>query len=61
MRKWHGVPHEVRMLERGVLYNRKRYRSLSAVAQLITGAQWSEPQFFGLRCRRNQEASPDAT
>ncbi|MGA8570074.1 MAG: DUF2924 domain-containing protein [Candidatus Binataceae bacterium] len=26
MREWHGVAHEVRVLDRGVLYRRKRYR-----------------------------------
>ena len=56
MREWHGVTHEVRLLDRGVLYKRKRYRSLSEVAQLITGAHWNGPQFFGLRGKR-QEAS----
>jgi Protein of unknown function (DUF2924) len=57
MREWHGVTHEVRVLDRGVLYQRKRYRSLTEVAQLITGAHWNGPQFFGLRGRQKQEAS----
>jgi hypothetical protein len=26
----------------------KTYRSLSAIARRITGAQWSGPRFFGL-------------
>lgn len=56
MREWHGVTHEVRVLDRGVQYKRKRYRSLTEVAQLITGAHWNGPQFFGLRSRK-QEAS----
>ena len=56
MREWRGVTHEVRVLDRGVLYKRKRYRSLTEVAQLITGAHWNGPQFFGLRSKR-QEAS----
>lgn len=49
MREWHGVTHEVRVLDRGVLYKRKRYRSLSEVAGVISGAHWNGPQFFGLR------------
>ena len=49
MREWQGVTHEVTVLERGVLYHRKRYRSLSEVACLITGCRWSGPRFFGLR------------
>jgi hypothetical protein len=57
MREWHRVTHEVRVLDRGVLYKRKRYRSLTEVAQLITGAHWNGPQFFGLRGRRKQGAS----
>lgn len=52
MREWHGVTHEVKVLDRGVLYKRKRYRSLSAVARLITAAHWNGPQFFGLRSQR---------
>ncbi|MGA7869345.1 MAG: DUF2924 domain-containing protein [Candidatus Binatus sp.] len=56
IREWHGVTHEVRVLDRGVLYKRKRYRSLTEVAQLITGAHWNGPQFFGLR-GKGREAS----
>jgi len=48
MREWHGVTHEVRVLDQGALYKRKRYRSLTEVAELITGAHWNGPQFFGL-------------
>jgi hypothetical protein len=57
MREWHGVTHEVRVLDRGVQYKRKRYRSLTEVAKLVTGAHWNGPHFFGLRSRREQEAS----
>jgi hypothetical protein len=60
MREWHGVTHEVRVLDRGVLYQRKRYRSLTEVAKLITGAHWNGPQFFGLRSSQKQEASHGA-
>jgi Protein of unknown function (DUF2924) len=60
MREWHGVTHEVRVLDRGVLYQRKRYRSLSEVARVITGAHWNGPQFFGLRGTRKLEASHDS-
>jgi len=51
MRELHGLTHEVRVLDRGVLYKRKRYRSLTEVAELITGAHWNGPQFFGLRSK----------
>jgi hypothetical protein len=57
VRDWHCTAHEVRVLDRGVLYKRKRYRSLTEVAKLITGAHWNGPRFFGLRSKRRQEAS----
>ena len=57
MRDWHGVTHEVRLLDQGVLYKRKRYASLSEVARLITGVRWSGSRFFGLLGKRVQEAS----
>jgi Protein of unknown function (DUF2924) len=52
MREWQGITHEVKVLDRGALYKRKRYRSLSEVARLITGSHWSGPLFFGLRSKR---------
>jgi len=36
------------VIEDGVVYRSKRYKSLSEVARLITGARWSGPRFFGL-------------
>jgi hypothetical protein len=54
MRDWQGATHEVKVLDRGVLYQRKRYRSLSEVARLITGSRWSGPLFFGLRSQRQE-------
>jgi hypothetical protein len=49
VREWHGVGHQVRVLEEGVLYRGERYRSLSEIARLITGTRWSGPRFFGLK------------
>jgi hypothetical protein len=57
VRDWHGITHEVKVLDKGVLYKRKRYRSLSEVARLITGSRWSGPLFFGLRSKRQWETS----
>jgi hypothetical protein len=48
VREWHGVGHQVTIIEQGVLFRGERYRSLSEVARLITGARWSGPRFFGL-------------
>jgi hypothetical protein len=49
IREWQGVAHQVSVAEGGVVYRGARYRSLSEVARLITGARWSGPRFFGLR------------
>jgi len=49
LREWHGTVHEVIVQDAGVLFNGKSYRSLTEVAQLITGAHWSGPRFFGLK------------
>jgi Protein of unknown function (DUF2924) len=57
MRDWQGITHEVKVLDREVLYKRNRYRSLSEVARLITGSRWSGPLFFGLRSKRQGETS----
>lgn len=51
VREWHGVTHQVEILERGVRYQDRHYRSLSEVARAITGGHWSGPAFFGLKKR----------
>jgi hypothetical protein len=52
LREWQGVIHEVIVLEEGVRYRDRTWRSLSAVAREITGARWSGPLFFGLKGRQ---------
>jgi len=49
IREWGNERHEVRVLDVGFEYRGMFYRSLSALARLITGTQWSGPAFFGLR------------
>jgi len=49
IREWHGVGRQVTIIEKGVLYRGQRYRSMSEVARLITGARWSGPRFFGVK------------
>jgi Protein of unknown function (DUF2924) len=51
LREWHGVTHQVTIMEDGVLHRGKRHRSLSAVARIITGSRWSGPTFFGLNAK----------
>jgi Protein of unknown function (DUF2924) len=52
VREWGGVTHQAKVLEDGILFRSKRYKSLSEVARIITGARWSGPLFFGLKTRR---------
>lgn len=47
-REWGGRTHHVIVTDQGFAYQEQSYRSLSQVAQLITGAKWSGPRFFGL-------------
>ncbi len=49
IREWGGTRHEVTILENGAIFRGKRYRSLSQVARVITGTNWSGPLFFGLK------------
>ena len=54
VREWHGSKHQVSVLKDGFLYRSKRYGSLSHIARIITGTQWSGPLFFGLKSRNEQ-------
>jgi hypothetical protein len=48
MRQWRGRTHTVFVGEDGFEYEGDRYRSLTVIAERITGAHWSGPRFFGL-------------
>jgi hypothetical protein len=48
VREWHGVTYEVVVTDDGYLWQDRVYRSLTAIAREITGANWSGPRFFGL-------------
>ena len=54
LREWHGVQHRLTVLEDGVQFGNKRYRSLSEVARKITGSRWSGPLFFGLKSKATE-------
>ena len=49
VRVWDGQRHEVTVLQDGLEYRDRRYRSLSAIATDITGTHWNGRAFFGLR------------
>ena len=54
IRDWQGKSHHVTVLDRGILYRKRNFRSLSHVARVITGCRWSGPLFFGLRGRTKE-------
>ena len=56
VRDWGGVTHQAKMLEDGILFRSKRYKSLSEVARVITGSRWSGPLFFGLKSAAREQS-----
>ena len=52
VRQWGGHAHTVLVREDGFEYDGQRYRSLTVIAERITGAHWSGPRFFGLASER---------
>jgi hypothetical protein len=56
VRDWGGVTHQVKVLEDGILFRSKRYKSLSEVARVITGSRWSGPLFFGLKSSAKEQS-----
>ena len=51
VRQWHGHAHTVLVHEDGFEYEGQHHRSLTVIAERITGAHWSGPRFFGLTKR----------
>jgi hypothetical protein len=58
VRQWRGHTHTVLVREDGFEYEGQRHRSLTVIAERITGAHWSGPRFFGVtrRARVSQPA-----
>lgn len=48
VREWIGQTITVDVSEDGFSYADRTWRSLSEIAQHVTGAHWSGPRFFGL-------------
>jgi hypothetical protein len=51
VRQWRGYTHTVLVRGDGFEYEGRRYRSLTVIAERITGAHWSGPRFFGVSKR----------
>lgn len=48
-RRWRGETHKVQVLDDGFEYDSKNYKSLTQIAEVITGSKRSGPAFFGFR------------
>jgi hypothetical protein len=60
VRQWRGHTHTVLVREDGFEYEGQRYRSLTVIAERITGAHWSGPRFFGLTNRAGVSVGAEA-
>ena len=60
LRQWRGHTHTVLVGEDGFEYEGRRYRSLTVIAERITGAHWSGPRFFGLTRRAGASVGAEA-
>ena len=49
IREWRGVEYSVTVRQDDFEYKGRPYKSLSAIARLITGTQWNGLVFFGLK------------
>lgn len=56
-RSYKGQSIQVRVLQKGFEFEGEVYRSLSAVAQKVTGAHWNGYLFFGLPKPQKEAAS----
>lgn len=56
-REYKGRAIVVRVLPRGFEYEGEAYRSLTAIAQKVTGAHWNGVSFFGLPSARGKKRS----
>ena len=50
IREWNGQTIAVDVTEDGFAWNDRSWHSLSEIARAVTGAHWSGPRFFGLKC-----------
>ena len=59
IRQWRNTTHTVMVLDEGFALDGRTYKSLSAVAKVITGTNWNGYAFFGIRraARGNKAAA----
>jgi len=54
IREWRGVEHCVTVRNEDFEYQGRPYKSLSAIARVITGTRWNGLVFFGLKNTRSR-------
>jgi Protein of unknown function (DUF2924) len=58
IRQWQNTAHTVMVLDEGFALDGRTYKSLSAVAKVITGTNWNGYAFFGIkRAARGNKAA----
>ena len=58
IRQWQDTTHTVTVLDEGFSLDGRTYKSLSAVAKVITGTNWNGYAFFGIaRTARGNKAT----
>ena len=60
VRQWRGHTHSVLVRKDGFEHEGQRYRSLTVIAERITGTHWSGPRFFGVT-RRARASLPESS
>jgi len=48
-KKWGDITHEVEVLKDGFSYGGQKFKSLSAIAKIITGTKWNGLKFFKIK------------
>ena len=48
IREFKGRKYSVTVIQNGYEYNGKKYKSLTAIANEITGTRWNGKKFFGV-------------
>lgn len=59
VREWNGKAETVDVIQDGYVWRGQTFKTLSAVANAITGSRWSGPRFFGLLAKRKTSALSD--
>lgn len=59
-KEYDGDTHEVTVTRDGFEYCGQIYRSLSAIARVISGSHWSGPVFFGLKDDKGEKGREES-